>query len=73
MIHSEEGYNDKETSYFTIGCNDGFLTCFIWMQWSPAEKTVVAANKFYEDSTTPKYMTILNGSSHGTFIFEEEP
>jgi len=32
-----------------------------------------AANKFYEDSTTPKYMTILNGSSHGTFVFEEEP
>lgn len=32
-----------------------------------------AANKFYEDSSTSKYMTILNGSSHGTFIFEEEP
>ncbi len=32
-----------------------------------------AANKFYEDSTTSKYLTILNGSSHGTFIFEEEP
>jgi len=32
-----------------------------------------AANKFYEDSTTSKYMTILNGSSHGTFVFDEEP
>jgi len=31
------------------------------------------ANKFYEDSSTSKYMTILNGSSHGTFVFEEEP
>ena len=31
------------------------------------------ANKFYEDSSTPKYMTILNGSLHGTFVFEEEP
>ena len=32
-----------------------------------------AANKFYEDSSTSKYMTILNGSSHGTFVFDEEP
>lgn len=32
-----------------------------------------AANKFYEDSTTSKYMVILNGNSHGTFVFEEEP
>jgi len=31
------------------------------------------ANKFYEDSSTSKYMTILNGSSHGTFVFDEEP
>ena len=32
-----------------------------------------AANKFYEDSSTSKYMTILNGNSHGTFVFDEEP
>ena len=37
------------------------------------ESAADAANKFYEESSTSKYMTILNGSSHGTFVFDEEP
>ena len=32
-----------------------------------------AANQFYKDSALPKDIKILNGSSHGTFVFEEEP
>jgi uncharacterized protein len=32
-----------------------------------------AANIFYEISSGSKYLTILNGNSHGTFIFQEEP
>ena len=32
-----------------------------------------AANQFFEDSSKSKYLVILNGSAHGTFIFQEEP
>ena len=32
-----------------------------------------AANDMYEDSMEPKMLEILDGNSHGTFIFEEEP
>ena len=32
-----------------------------------------SATEMYEKSMEPKWLEILDGSSHGTFIFEEEP
>ncbi len=37
------------------------------------EYAAQAANDMYEKSMEPKMLEILDGSAHGTFVFEEEP
>ena len=37
------------------------------------EDAVRSATEMYEQSMEPKQLEILDGNSHGTFIFEKEP